>query len=126
MLQLRRDAAAYQVLSNITRIISKFIGVKFKNLLGLSKIRYFPRGELSYVYYRGGKKSKHFSPTSDFTDQTFAGEHSGVDSAGVLRQGVIIKKQKNILVIIFCDIGIINAPKMKSRKLMKLNSLRIY
>ena len=49
-----------------------------------------------------------------------------MDSAGVLRQGVIIKKQKNILVIIFCDIGIINAPKMKSRKLMKLNSLRIY
>ena len=49
-----------------------------------------------------------------------------MDSAGVLRQGVIIKKQKNILVIIFCDTGIINAPKMKSRKLMKLNSLRIY
>ena len=46
-----------------------------------------------------------------------------MDSAGVLRQGVIIKKQKNILVIIFCDIGIINAPKMKSRKVI---SLRIY
>ena len=39
---------------------------------------------------RGGKKSKHFSPGGDFTDQIFIWELSGLDSAGVLRQDVII------------------------------------
>ena len=39
-------------------------------------------------YCWGGKKSKRFSPGSDFTEQIFTGEISGVDSAGVLRQGV--------------------------------------
>ena len=39
-------------------------------------------------YCRGGKKSKRFSPESDYTEQIFTGELSGVDSAGVLRQGV--------------------------------------
>ena len=41
-------------------------------------------------YRRGGKKSKRFSPGSDFTEQIFTGEPSGVESAGVLRQGVLI------------------------------------
>ena len=39
-------------------------------------------------YCRAGKKSKIFSPGSDFTEQIFTGELSGVGSAGVLRQGV--------------------------------------
>ena len=39
-------------------------------------------------YSRGGKKSKRFSPASNFTDHTFTMELSGVDSAGVLRQSV--------------------------------------
>ena len=41
-------------------------------------------------YCRGGKKSKRFSPGSDFTEQIFTGEISGLDSAGVLRQGMIL------------------------------------
>ena len=40
-------------------------------------------------YCRGGKKSKRVSPGSDFTEQIFTVELSGVDSAGVLRQDVI-------------------------------------
>ena len=32
-------------------------------------------------YCWGGKKSKRFSPGSDFTEQIFTGELSGVDSA---------------------------------------------
>ena len=38
--------------------------------------------------FRVGKKSKLFSPESDFTEQIFTGEPSRVHSAGVLRQGV--------------------------------------
>ena len=37
-----------------------------------------------------GKKSKRFSPGSDFTEQIFTRELSRVDSAGVLRQSVCI------------------------------------
>ena len=37
----------------------------------------------------GGKKSKGFSLGSDFMDQIFTEELFGVDSAGVLRQGVL-------------------------------------
>ena len=40
-------------------------------------------------YYQEGKKSKRFSLGSDFTEQIFTREFSGVDSARVLRQGVI-------------------------------------
>ena len=40
-------------------------------------------------YCRGGKKSKCFSPGSDFTEQISSGEHSRMDSAGLLRQGVV-------------------------------------
>ena len=39
-------------------------------------------------YCRGGKKSKRVSPGSDFKEQIFTGELSGVDSAGALRQDV--------------------------------------
>ena len=40
-------------------------------------------------YCQGGKKSKRVFPGSDFTEHIFTGELSGVDSAGLLRQGVI-------------------------------------
>ena len=39
-------------------------------------------------YCWGGKKSKRVSPGSNFTEQIFAGELSGVVSAAVLRQSV--------------------------------------
>ena len=39
-------------------------------------------------YCRGAKNSKRVSPGSDFTEEIFTGELSGVDSAEVLRQGV--------------------------------------
>ena len=39
--------------------------------------------------HRGGRKSKPFSPGTDFVGLIFTGELSGVDSAGVLRQGVL-------------------------------------
>ena len=45
---------------------------------------------------RGGKKSKRFSPGGDFTDQIFIWELSGLDSAGVLRQGVIMYQCINV------------------------------
>ena len=45
-------------------------------------------------YCRGGKNSERFSTGSDFMDQTFTRELSGVDSAGVLRQGVDILLRK--------------------------------
>ena len=41
-------------------------------------------------YRQLGKKSKRFSPGSDFMDSIFPGDLSEVDSAGMLRQGVII------------------------------------
>ena len=49
---------------------------------------YFPGVKKVMQYCRGGKKSKRFSPGSDFTEQIFAGELSWVDSAGVMRQDV--------------------------------------
>ena len=39
-------------------------------------------------YCQGSKKSESFSPGSDFTGQCFTEDLSGLDSAGVLRQGV--------------------------------------
>ena len=50
-------------------------------------------------YCQGSKKSKRFFPGNNFTEQIFNGELSGMDSAGVLRQGVIdrLVKTKNIL-----------------------------
>ena len=41
-------------------------------------------------YCQGGKKSKRFSPGSDFTEQIFTGELSRGDSAVLLRQGVLV------------------------------------
>ena len=52
-------------------------------------MQYFSRGETSYEYCQGGKKSKRFFPGSDFVEQIFTGELSEMDSAGVLRQGVM-------------------------------------
>ena len=46
-------------------------------------------------YCRGGKKSKRFSPGSDFTEQIFTGELSEVDLAGVLRQDVSLIENEN-------------------------------
>ena len=43
-------------------------------------------------YCRGGKLSKFFSPGSDFTEQIFTEELAGMDSAGVLRQDVLLQK----------------------------------
>ena len=48
----------------------------------------FSRGEISYAILSGRKKSKRFSPGSDFKEQIFTGEVSGVDSVGVLRQDI--------------------------------------
>lgn len=76
-------------LSNIAGVISKLILVKVKNSLGIINDSIFPRGELSYVICWGGETNKCLSLRSDFTNQIFAGELSGVDSAGVLRQAVI-------------------------------------
>ena len=45
--------------------------------------------------HRGGRKSKPFSPGTDFAGIIFTGELSGVDSAGVLRQGVFIEAVGN-------------------------------
>ena len=42
-------------------------------------------------YCQGSKNSKRFSTGSDFTEQIFIGELSGVDSAGLLIQDVYIR-----------------------------------
>ena len=44
---------------------------------------------LAFWYWRGGKKSKHFLPGSDFTDQIITDFLSSVDSTGELREGVL-------------------------------------
>ena len=66
--------------------------VKPKNSLGTISGRVFFPGwnKLWYIVGvgGGGKKSKRFFPGEWFTEQIFIGELSGVDSAGVLRQGV--------------------------------------
>ena len=48
----------------------------------------FPWVKQVMQYCWGGKKSKRFSPGSDFVELIFIGELSGMDSAGVLRHGV--------------------------------------
>ena len=49
----RRDAAEHQILSNITGVISKLIGLKFKNPLGTMNYSIFSRNELSYAILLG-------------------------------------------------------------------------
>ena len=39
-------------------------------------------------YCRGSKKSKCFSPVSDFMEQIFIGELSGLDPVRLMKQGV--------------------------------------
>lgn len=51
-------------------------------------IQYLPRGDLNYVNCPKGKKSRCFSPGSDFKEQFFTRDLSGVDSPEVLRPGV--------------------------------------
>lgn len=76
-------------LSNIAGIISKMIGVKFRNAPGNIKIWKFFQGLTDlYNLYRCVTKSKPFSPGSDFRDFVFNGEISGVDSAKALGKGV--------------------------------------
>ena len=43
-------------------------------------------------YCWGGKLSTCFSPGSDFAEQIFTGELARMDSAGVLRQDVLLQK----------------------------------
>lgn len=40
--------------------------------------------------FRGGGKSKSFSPGNSFRDHIFTGEHSGVDSTRALKQSVLM------------------------------------
>ena len=75
-------------ISNITGVISKLIGWYPKIHWGPSMMGYFSGGEISFAILPGCKKSKRFSPGSDFTEQSFTGELSGVDSARLLRQDV--------------------------------------
>ena len=51
----------------------------------------FPGLKQVMQYCQGSKKSKRFSPGSDFTEHIFTGESYRLDSAGVLREGVIGK-----------------------------------
>ena len=76
-------------INDITGTVSKIIGWNSKVHWGLSMMRYFSRGEVSYIILSGGKTSKCFLPGSDFTKQIFTGELSGVDVAEVLRKGVL-------------------------------------
>ena len=87
MLRLLRDLQDTKgCLSDITLVISKFIGVKFRNFLGNISNSTFPSWwtKLSDILWGGGK-SKYFLPGSGFTGQIFTGNLSRVDSLG---QGV--------------------------------------
>ena len=57
---------------------------------GTSVIHNFSRETQITDTHRGGRKSKRFSPGTDFVGLIFTGELSGVDSAGVLRQDVLM------------------------------------
>ena len=72
-------------LSNITgeiQKLQKFTGEhqQFKISLGETQIT---------NTHQGGRKSKPISPGTDFVGFIFTGELSGVDSTGLLRQGVL-------------------------------------
>ena len=60
----------------------------FRNSLGkISNSRVLMRRpKLQINAHRGGRKSKPFSPGTDFVGVIFTGELSGVDSAGLLWQ----------------------------------------
>ena len=65
--------------------------MKFRNSPGNINNSIFPRGKLNYVMHFGEKKNRFFfSPRSGFIGQNFIGGLSGVDSAGALRQGVLM------------------------------------
>ena len=48
---------------------------------------------------RGGRKFKLFSAEGGFKGQIFTGELSGVDSAGVLRQGIMKEAGKLVSIV---------------------------
>ena len=76
-------------LSNITRLISKLIGVKFRNSSGeINDSTFHPGWSKLYNIHRRGEKNKLCSLDSGFTVDHLIGELSGTDSAEVLRQDV--------------------------------------
>ena len=76
-------------LSNITRLISKLIGVKFGNSSGdINDSTFHPGRSKLYNIHRRGEKYKLCSLDSGFTVDHLIGELSGTDSAEVLRQDV--------------------------------------
>ena len=71
--------------------IWNLIGEKFENSLGMINDLIFSPEWTKLCNIVGElKTSKFFSPERDFTDQNFTGELYWVDSAGVMRQGVLI------------------------------------
>ena len=56
---------------------------------GTSEIHNFSRETQIINTHWGGRKSKPFSPGTDFAGLISTGELFGVDSAGVVRQGVL-------------------------------------
>ena len=65
----------------------KSLAQQTHDVVSTSTVGYFSRGEISYAILSGRYKNVFF-PGNYFTEQIFTGELSGVDSAGVLRQGV--------------------------------------
>ena len=55
-----------------------------------SEIQFFFGETQIATTHLGGRKSKPISPGTDFVGLIFTGELSGVDSAGVLRQDVLM------------------------------------
>ena len=90
LLGSQQESSERQDLSNILGLISKLIGVKFKNSLRTIYDSIFSPGWTNLCNIVGEiKKSKFFSPGSDFNDQIFTEELSDVDWAVVLRQSVL-------------------------------------
>ena len=80
-------------LSDITGVVSKFIGVTFRNSLGNINYSTFTSGWTKLCnILQWGWKSKSFKLGSVFTGQNFTGELSAVDSAGTPRQGGYLQK----------------------------------
>lgn len=83
-----RDTAAHQGLSDITGLKSKLIGMKFKNSLRSIKDCIFSPGWTKLCNFVG----EAWNPNTFHRGvilRTITGKLWGVDSAGVLRKGVI-------------------------------------
>ena len=74
-------------------------------------------------YCRGGKVSKLFLLGSDFTDQIFTGELSGVDSDRGLNHATLMNDLENVP-ISFCMVSDNN--DTKESKTINVNSFKIY